>query len=154
LQLKAHENIIISFSMSPHKAVQTYDLKTPPLAGRIKAMAKIAAHGYPVGLHFDPIIYSEDFQEQYAELMVQVMEQIDDAHVYYVSVGVVRFTKEVYRAFKNNYPDSPLLGEELVGGQDQMVRYPRPMRLHILNTVKNIIGMGGIAPEKVYLCME
>jgi hypothetical protein len=55
---------------------------------------------------------------------------------------------------KKNYPDSSLLAENFTVSFDNKVRYIRPKRLWILQTVKKILMENGIVEDKIYLCME
>ncbi len=81
-------------------------------------------------------------------------ESIPLDHIEYISVGVVRFTKDVFNQVKMNYPESELLAEELIKSDDGKVRYPRPMRLWMLQTVKEALIHQGAIKDRVYLCME
>ena len=72
----------------------------------------------------------------------------------YISLGVVRFTKDVYNQMKKNYPSSKIHQSELIKSFDGKVRYMRPMRLWMLQTIKNICLLYGVEEEKLYLCME
>jgi len=154
LKLEPLENIVVSVSMSPAKKIKDNDLKTPPLKARLKAIEKLHQKGHPIGLHFDPIIFEDDFEAIYTELIKQVLEVIPASKIQYISVGVVRFTKDVFSVVKKNYPESELFRGEFIKSFDNKVRYPRPLRLWILQKVKALLIESGIDEEKVYLCME
>lgn len=148
------ENIYTSFSLSPEGRVKTIDLKTPSLSHRLQAITKLVANGYKVGLHFDPIIYDENIFDNYKKMIEELLNTIQPEQMSYISLGVVRFTKDVYQQVQKNYPDSDLLAQEFVKSFDNKIRYPRPMRMHILKTIEKILFAHGFTPEQVYLCME
>jgi spore photoproduct lyase len=148
------KNIITSFSLSPDKTARTHDLKTPGLSARLKAMKELYELGHPLAIHFDPIIYHENFLDNYRDLLEELMELIPVQALQYVSVGVVRFPANVFYQVQNNYPKSSLHRAEFITGSDGKIKYPRPMRLWILNKVKELCLEYGISSEKVYLCME
>lgn len=148
------ENIIVTFSLSPGGQVMRYDRKTPSLKARLQAMAKLGGRGFRMGVHFDPIIYEDGFETQYHALVQEVLQAVPEAQIEYISLGVVRFTREVYQEFVRNYPDSGLLAGEFVKSFDNKIRYNRPQRRYILNTVQQICREAGISPGKIYLCME
>ena len=148
------KNVITSFSLSPAHRVKTNDLKTPPLKNRLKAIAELVAHDFPVGIHFDPIIYDDQFIESYQELADQLLEHIPAEKIQYISLGVVRFTKEVYQKVQKNYPDSDLLAQEFVRSFDNKIRYSRPMRMWMLNKIKQQLIDRGVDDQRIYLCME
>lgn len=152
--LKPLENVIISFSLAPGQQTKKFDLKTPSLEARLKAIEKLSRRGFQIGLHFDPIIDFEDLEEQYENLAQQVSEKIPADQLQYISLGVVRFTKDVYRQVKEHYPQSAMLAADFVSSFDNKVRYHRPIRLNLLKKVKAICEQAGIASHKIYLCME
>jgi spore photoproduct lyase len=148
------ENIVTSFSLSPAHRIKSNDLKTPPLTQRLKAIAELNDKGFPIGIHFDPIIYDDQFLESYVELIDQLLEHIPAGKIRYISLGVVRFTKEVYQKFQKNYPDSDLLAQEFVRSFDNKIRYSRPMRQWMLAQIKQQLITSGVSSERIYLCME
>jgi len=154
LKLAPLENIITSFSLSPDQAIKEFDLKTPSLKHRLNAISKLYQAGHPIGIHFDPIIFEENFEEQYRNLVEQLKSAMPLEKIQYISLGVVRFTKNVYHQMKKNYPESSLLAENFTVSFDNKVRYIRPKRLWILQTVKKILMENGISEDKIYLCME
>ena len=147
-------NLIISFSLSPQKQVKTHDLKTAPLKARLNAIKELHRLGHPIGIHLDPIIIDENTKNDYIELLDQLNDAIALREVDYISVGVVRFSKEVFSQVKQNYPNSKYLYSELVKGKDGKFKYPRPLRRWVLNTVKSLCVERGANEKSVYLCME
>ena len=117
-------------------------------------MEKVIKAGHKIGIHLDPIIWDQDFEQHYQQLILSLSKNLDLSRVVYISVGVVRFTKDVYRQVGQNYPDSDLLAMEFIKTADGKVRYPRPMRMKILHKVKEFLLESGFASSQVYLCME
>ena len=148
------DNIITSFSLSPAYRVKLNDLKTPPLKNRLEAIRELNSKGFPIGIHFDPIIYDDNFIEAYEELADQLLENIPAENIRYISLGVVRFTKEVYQKVQKNYPESDLLAQEFVRSFDNKIRYSKPMRLWMLAKIKQQLIDRQIRAERIYLCME
>ncbi len=154
LTLGPLENIIITFSLSPSAAARQYDRKTPSTQARLNAMKRLADAGFQMGIHLDPIVYDERFESDYQQLVTEMLQAVPVEQVNYISLGVVRFTRDVFHEFSKNYPKSGLLAGEFVKSFDNKVRYNRPQRLYLLKTVQRMCVEGGVAPEKVYLCME
>lgn len=152
LALEPLDNFIISFSLSPQKMGKTIDLKTPSTKARLSAMADLKSKGYQLAAHFDPIIYQEDFRTQYEQLL-QEMRDLNPI-LNYLSLGVVRFTKDVYREVERNYPDSPIHSTPMIKSFDNKVRYNHPMRMWMMNAVKDLAIQAGVKEEVIYLCME
>ncbi len=154
LELAPKKNIITTFSLSPADKIKKNDLQTPSLKARLKAIEKLSAVGHPIGIHFDPVVYDDDFKEKYRELISELFKSLPAEKLEYISVGVVRFTKDVFHQVKKNYPESELLGSELIKSFDGKIRYNRPMRLWILSTIKELLLEAKVQESKIYLCME
>ena len=154
LKVEPLKNVFITFSLSPEKRIKKTELKTPPLRARLRAIKELHQAGHLIGLHFDPIIYEENFVESYQELIEQIIEVLPAKDIQYISLGVVRFAKDAYHQVEKNYPDSDLLNQEFITSFDQKIRYNRPMRLWILDKVKSLLIEKGIEEPKIYLCME
>lgn len=153
-KLEPINNLITTFSLSPDNIAKAIDRKTPSTKARLAAMNRLTKLGHPMGIHFDPIIYQEDFEAQYLELIKQIQENVDINLVRYISLGVVRFTKDVYYQFSQNYPDSKLHRSEMIKSFDGKVRYPRPIRMWMMNKIKSLLIEAGLESSKIYLCME
>lgn len=154
LKLAPLKNFIISFSLAPQKISKSLDLKTPSTSARLKTMKELKGHGYKLAAHFDPITYQDTFKENYQELLTQMQELSLTEELSYLSLGVVRFTKDVYREVERNYPDSIIHASPMIKSFDNKVRYNHPMRMWIMNTVKELAINAGIKKEAIYLCME
>ncbi|WP_127717013.1 spore photoproduct lyase family protein [Halobacteriovorax sp. HLS] len=152
--LTPKDNIIITFSLSPADKIKNNDLKTPSLKARLKSIERLAKLGHPIGIHFDPVVYDDDFSSKYAQLIDETLAVLPMSSLEYISVGVVRFTKDVYHQVQSNYPKSELLSSELIKSFDGKIRYNRPMRLWILSTIKDLLLNRKVDESKIYLCME
>ncbi len=154
LKLSPLSNIVVSFSLAPENRVKLNDLKTPSLKARLEAIASLYQHGYTIGVHFDPIIYDENVIENYAGLIVQLSQVIPLDKLEYISIGVVRFTKNVYHQVMKNYPESDFLTSDFTKSFDNKMRYNRPLRMWLLGKVKSMLIDNGAPPHLVYECME
>lgn len=147
-------NIVISFSLAPEHRVRMNDLKTPSLKVRLNAIRELQERGFPIGIHFDPIIYDEKITESYSELINDLTLVLPSEDIQYISLGVVRFTKNVYHQVLKNYPESDFLADDLTKSFDGKIRYNRPTRLWMMGKVKSLLLEAGIAEKKIYQCME
>ncbi len=147
-------NFIISFSLSPKDIAKRIDLKTPGIDSRLKAMSTLKEKGHPLAAHFDPIVYEDQFKERYQELLETMNELELTKALEYLSLGVVRFTKDVYREAERNYPDSVIHTGPMVKSFDGKVRYHRPLRMWMMNSIKELSIQNNVKPERIYLCME
>ncbi|MAW06989.1 MAG: hypothetical protein CME61_01770 [Halobacteriovoraceae bacterium] len=151
-KLTPSKNIFITYSLSPATISKEIDLKTPPLSSRLMCIKELHRLGYKIGIHLDPITLTRTWEKDYKELLIELNEHIPIKDISFFSLGVVRFTKDVFEVFKQNYPNSPILEEDFITSFDQKVRYPKPIRIKYLNALKEIIKEMG--NENSYLCME
>ncbi len=154
LPLEPLKNVLLTFSLSPQDPSKEFDLKTPSTRAKIKAIKQLSDAGFQIGIHFDPIIYSEKLQIQYTQLINDLLENTNIDQINYFSLGVVRYTKDVYRQVELNYPDSKLHSHPYIKSFDNKIRYSRPMRNWLLSTVKNILLSKDVHESRIYLCME
>jgi spore photoproduct lyase family protein len=64
----------IRFSLMPQSKAQVVDIRTSPIADRIAAVNDFVETGYEVHLNFAPVIYYDNWLEDYEQLL----QQIDD----------------------------------------------------------------------------
>ena len=153
-KLEALPNIYISFTIAPENAAKNYDNKCPPTKHRLNAISKLVKLGHRIGIHFDPVVYEDNFIQTYQELIDQLCLVLPNEQLGYISIGVVRFTKDVYREVQKNYPDSKMLSQDFQKSFDVKVRYSRPMRMWMMNNIKEMCLKAGYHADKIYLCME
>lgn len=154
VKLKPSPNIVVSFSLAPEARIKKNDLKSPSLKARLKAISDLHELGHPIGIHLDPIIYDNQVVESYQELLGQLSLALPVGAIEYVSIGVVRFTKNVYHQVIKNYPDSDFIHDDFVKSFDNKIRYNRPTRLWLLGKIKDLLINFGIEEKKIYECME
>lgn len=155
LKLKPLKNAMVTFSLSPEKQVQSYDHQTSPLKARIIAMEKLQNHGHPLGVHFDPLIITENFEQEISALFKMMEKHLSLTSISYYSLGVVRFTPEVFRSFQKNYPDSSILSSPLQKSFDGKIRYPYLLRKFLLEKIEEKLCKNyDVDKSKIYWCME
>lgn len=102
------KNCIVAFSLSPQKIAGILDQKAPNVGRRIKALKQLAKAGWSVGLRFDPLIYCNDWENLYSELIEDVMDDLDPSNLHSVSHGPLRFPKKMYKQIASLHPDNRL----------------------------------------------
>jgi len=148
------KNLFVTYSLSPKDIAKSIDHKAAPMNSRLEAIRKLHKMGHQIGIHFDPIIYTTDWEQKYVELIENIHANIPIDQVQFFSLGVVRFTKDVFQEFKNNYPNSKIHMATFVSSFDDKIRYPKPLRLNILRGVKELLIHYGADEKNIYLCME
>lgn len=154
LSLDHRGKTVISWSLNAASVIKNDEQRTAPLEHRLSAMQRVFRAGYPVGLHFDPMIFHEGWQEGYASLVQRVFETVPPERTAWISIGSLRFNPEMRKKIENNYPGSRLTCAEMVLGDDAKVRYVKPLRVsmyrHLYGELKKHVPQGIL----IYLCME
>ena len=154
LKLDPSPNIHITFSLSPSEVAKRYDRQTPAIANRLRAIQSLVHHSFKIGIHLDPIILESNTQEKYQELIAQLTLVLPNTQLSYLSLGVVRFTDNVWHQVKKNYPDTALNQQTLIESFDNKWRAPRPIRQWQMGKIKEELIKSGYDESKIYYCME
>jgi spore photoproduct lyase len=144
---------VISFSVNAPEICAHLEPGAAPLISRLKAAALALQKGYPIGLHFDPIIFFPGWEKGYAQTIKLISERIPAQALAFVSMGCFRYLPELKPIMKKTRPSS-LFETEFVRGGDGKMRYPRPRRRLMYKTLLNhLLPITG-PDTKIYLCME
>lgn len=147
---------VVGWTMNPGALITLEERGTASVEQRLEAMAKVAAAGYPVSLHFDPMILHDGWQQAYDALFDQIFDTVSPEQVAWISIGALRFNPEMKKLIVANYPATRITTPEMVLGPDGKVRYVKPLRVAMFRrAVERISAWApGPNPPFVYLCME
>jgi spore photoproduct lyase len=87
LSLKPSKNIEIAFSLNPSEVISKYELKTPTLVLRIKAINSLIDAGWQVGIRFLPLLEIENYKEIYEKFLIETTKKIDFNKISSVFIG-------------------------------------------------------------------
>ena len=147
------KNIVVSWSLNPEHVIKREEHGAAPLKARLSAARELSAYGYRVSFHFDPVIYYEGFEKDYDALAEQLAGYVDESAVQFISVSTFRFMPELLPTVRDKFGGSMLLKGDYTKGLDGKMRYFKPLRAHMLESVvgslrkrwKNVF---------IYFCME
>ncbi|MEM7166212.1 MAG: spore photoproduct lyase family protein [Planctomycetota bacterium] len=137
-ELPVVEGVVVACSLTPTETAAQLEHGAPPVAARIKALARIAQLGWAVGLRFDPLIYTRDYRDQYRRLMDEVFAAIPAASVHSASWGALRYPKGMLDRITRLYPDEPLFAGALQGKQ-ATGSYPPDVEVEIVDYVRGLL---------------
>ena len=144
---------VISFSVNAPEGSSREERRAAPLGDRLAAASKAAAYGYPVGFHFDPLIYFPGWEAGYQETIERIRESVEPSSIAWISLGCFRYLPALKSIMLKRRP-SALFNAEFIRGGDGKMRYPRPLRKIMYQTVLELLGPVLGPSTKVYLCME
>jgi spore photoproduct lyase len=151
--LHLQKQLVFSWSVNPQSLINSDERAAAALRARIRAARIAAEYGYRVALHFDPIIYSADWAEQYQTVLDLIRQNIPPEKIAWISLGALRFTPALKPIIEQKFSASTIVYGELFPGHDKKMRYPEPIRVKIYrHMLKQIAAISPRLP--VYLCME
>ena len=153
LDLDHRGRTVVSWSVNPPKMIEEEEMGTAPLGDRINAARKCQENGYPLGFHFDPIIYHEGWEREYEEAIHQLFKQIDPGRVVWISLGGFRYPPKLKAISEERFPRTNVFLGELFPGRDGKLRYLKEIRVEIYQKMTR--WLREVDPGLfVYLCME
>lgn len=152
LTLSPAPNIIVSWSLNPESITDTEELGAPSLTQRLTAAQTVQTQGYKLGFHFDPIIYSENWQQLYSQVVDKLYAMLKPPFAW-ISLGTLRANRELKAITESRFPKSNIFYGELFLGEDKKLRYPQFLREDIYKKMIAKIRRYD-AKTPLYLCME
>ena len=152
LSMPGAKNIVISWSLNPQSFIDKEELAVASLLERLKAAQKIQQHGYSIAFHFDPIVPFDTWKSQYTEVIDMIYDNVKP-HVAWISLGTLRFTREMKGFMEQRFQESKIVYGELLLGDDKKLRYPEFMRTSIYKHMQKQIRKHD-KHSPIYLCME
>ena len=109
LNLDVLDNFIIAFTLSPEDITLKNEKYTASFKNRVKAIKELQNKGWKVRICIDPLIYTDDFEKNYSEMIEYLFSEIDKNKVIDVSIGVFRTSKEYLKKMRNQNKKSEIL---------------------------------------------
>ncbi len=146
-------NIVISWSVNPQHIIDSDEYYTASLSQRLSAARKLLDHGYRIAFHFDPIIYYQEWEHDYFQVIEEIIKATD-GKISWISMGTLRFYRKLKTIVEQRFPANRYFyGEFILDPQDNKMRYPHIVREMIFRKMmEKIKSLDSHIP--VYLCME
>jgi spore photoproduct lyase len=133
--------------------IEEEEMGTAPLKERIEAARRCQEEGYPLGFHFDPIIYHEGWEKEYQQTVHQLFKQIDPKRVVWISLGGFRYPPKLKAIAEERFPKTKVFLGELFPGRDAKFRYLQEIRVEMYQKMAG--WLKEVHPDLfIYLCME
>ena len=147
------ENVVVSWSVNSSKITDGAEHFTPPLTARLHAACEAARAGYRLGFHFDPVILYDGWQEDYARTVQEMADTLPQDKIAWISVGTLRFSRELKKMIENRFPDNTILDGEFLLDFDGKMRYGDAQRREVYRFLVPLLRRT-FPQAHVYLCME
>jgi len=144
---------VVSWSMNPEKVIVEEERNASTLEERLVAAEECQQQGYPIGFHFDPLIYYAEWERDYREVIEKIFERIDGRGIIWISIGGFRFPPSLKPVIRSRFPASQILLGELFPGNDGKLRYLKSIRIGMYRKI--VHWLRDYEPNLfIYLCME
>ena len=153
LKARHDGNIVLSWSLNPQKIIDENEWHTASLSARLAAAARGAEAGYPIGLHFDPVIHFKGWEKEYGAVIEAVFDTLRQKEIAWISLGTLRFRPRLKQIIENRFPANTILDEELLPGYDRKLRYPDSIRQAKYTRLVTMLHKHS-KKLPIYLCME
>ncbi|MDR2884048.1 MAG: DNA photolyase [Deferribacteraceae bacterium] len=147
------KNIVVSWSLNPQPISDIEESGTARIADRLAAAKICAEAGYRLAFHFDPVIYTENYQKLYGDLLNELFNTVPESAVEYISISTFRAPAPLMDKMRERDSVSKLLKGDMVLGLDSKFRYFKPLRFEILEFMTTQIYRHW-ENIFVYYCME
>lgn len=114
LDLEHNGHTRIRFSVNADYVIKHFEPNTSKLAERIEAAGKVAQAGYPLGFIIAPIMWFDDWREDYANLLTKLRQTLPVQAEKTMTFELIqhRFTKTSKRVILERYPKTKLEMDE------------------------------------------
>jgi len=102
------------FSINTDRVIKKYEHGTPGMEDRVKAAAKVAAAGYPLGFIIAPIMVYPGWEDQYRELILNLKKHLGQAYEQNITFELIshRFTSRAKKRILEIFPSTTLPMDE------------------------------------------
>ncbi len=134
------DNVIVAFSLSPEEVISRHEKRAPSLAARLQAAKRLLTLGWRARLCIDPIIYSDNWQEEYLGLVRQIKSEIKLEETEGVSLGVFRISDACLKTMRTVDPQSVISAFPFERNKDEGIfKYPDIIEKEMLDLVRNAL---------------
>ncbi|WYW09541.1 spore photoproduct lyase [Fusobacterium nucleatum] len=149
LNLKPLNNFIIAFTLSPENLALKNEKYTASFKNRVNAIKELQEKGWKVRICIDPLIYSDNFEKNYSQMIEYLFNEIDKEKVIDVSIGVFRISKEYLKKMRNQNQNSEILYYpfECIDG---VYTYSDKIKSYMINFIKEQF-LKYIDERKIYI---
>lgn len=145
-------NIICTWSLNPQTIIDHEEHLSASLQQRIDSARRLADKGCVVGFHFHPIVWYDDWRQDYADICQLLTQQFSSKEVAMISMGTLTFTKSVMKTIRKRDFYSKILQmpmQEIAGKYS----YPLELKLDLFTHVYQQLSEWH-NKTFFYLCME
>ena len=146
------KNVFVSWSLNPQLFIDNEEHGTASLDQRISSARMLSDKGVLVGFHFHPIVYYENYEKDYSDVVKKVMATFEPSEIAMISMGTLTFIKPAIQKLRSTGLTSKVLQIPMADAVGKS-SYTREIKSEIFNQVYHAFNQWH---DRVffYLCME
>jgi spore photoproduct lyase len=154
LQQEHAGNVLVSWSVNALTIVNNEEHGTASLEQRLHAARRCADRNFPVAFHIDPMIWHEDWQHGYADLVDRILSNFSPDEVALISLGSLRFQPEQRHMMRERFGmESKVVQAEMFPSEGGKMRMDTGLRRQMFAEVMNRFHQHD-SRWKIIMCME
>ncbi len=147
-------NVVVSWSINPQHIISSEEHGTASLQERLSAAKKCVQKGFRVAFHIDPMIWHEQWQDNYNNLVEEITENFTPKQIHVISVGALRFQPEQRHMMRERFGLKSLVtSAEMFLSDGGKMRYDADLRKEMFNFVVSKFKSKNSA-YNLFMCME
>lgn len=135
--IPAAENVIIAWTLSPDIISKNYEKRTPSLINRLSSAKEALDNNWKVRICFDPILYLNNWKENYKSLIDTTFSILPKDKIYDISLGVFRVSSEYLKIMRRQAPDSVILNYPFIS-KNKVATYCEDLSKDMLSYVYSL----------------
>ena len=146
------KNVFVSWSLNPQLFIDNEEHGTASLDQRISSARRLSDKGVLIGFHFHPIVYYENYEKDYSDVVRKVMATFEPSEIAMISMGTLTFIKPAIQKLRSTGLSSKVLQIPMADAVGKS-SYTREIKAEIFNHVYSAFHHWH---DRVffYLCME
>ncbi len=147
-------NIVVSWSINPPFVINSEEHGTARFEERLSAAKKCRDAGYRVAFHIDPMIYHENWKENYSYLAEELAKNFSARDIQVISIGSLRFQPEQRHLMRERFGFDSLVNQaEMFPSEGGKLRYDAGLRSEMFSFMyKKLKSLN--SDLNIFLCME
>lgn len=154
LMLPHAGNVVVSWSINPQHIIEQEEHGTASLQERLSAAKKARGAGFQVAFHIDPMIFHNDWEKNYLDLVDQICNLFSPNDLHVISIGALRFQPEQRHLMRERFGmKSYVTQAEMFPSEGAKLRYDASLRQKMFQAVYQRFKTHS-SSWKIFLCME
>ena len=153
LQSDVPGNVVCSWSLNPEIIIRNEEHLTANLSERLAAARAVADKGIRIAFHLHPMIHYRGWQQDYSDLITQVIDNFTADEIVFISFGALTFPKPILKKLRTYGIRSNISRTPMTANPEDKQTYPDHIKKELF---KHAYEAFADWHGKVffYLCME